>query len=282
MDNKTVDLGDFDRPLLVFGGPYSNLAATQAMLDQAERLNIPRQRLICTGDVVAYCAEAEQTCQLLRDSGVAVVMGNCEESLAEDLADCGCGFEPGMMCSSLAEEWYGYARKQISTTTRQWMAELPRALSFRLNSVRFRVIHGGVSQINQFIFASTDDVIKHQQLALADVDAIIGGHCGLPFGQNWGRLAWLNTGVIGLPANDGTQSGWYMQLTPQELAIDVSWHRLEYDATRSYQSMQQAGLQAYAGTLLTGLWPSMDVLPENERALQGKPLHPANLHITSA
>ena len=44
----------FDGPALVFGGPYGNLEATQALLDEAARLGVPPRRIVCTGDVVAY------------------------------------------------------------------------------------------------------------------------------------------------------------------------------------------------------------------------------------
>ena len=41
---------DMSKPLLVFGGPYSNLEATQAMRQRAEALSIPPGNVICTGD----------------------------------------------------------------------------------------------------------------------------------------------------------------------------------------------------------------------------------------
>ena len=41
--------------LLFFGGPYSNLEATEALLAEAVRLGIPPERIICTGDLAAYC-----------------------------------------------------------------------------------------------------------------------------------------------------------------------------------------------------------------------------------
>jgi hypothetical protein len=44
-----------EAPLLVFGGPYSNLGAVLAMRARASDLGIPASRSICTGDVVAYC-----------------------------------------------------------------------------------------------------------------------------------------------------------------------------------------------------------------------------------
>jgi predicted phosphodiesterase len=255
--------------LLVFGGPYSNLAATQAMLEVVQELGVPARQVICTGDVVAYGAQAEQTCRLIQQSGIRVVMGNCEESLAADSSDCGCGFEPGMLCSVLAEDWYDYARRQISAATRHWMAQLPREIRFEFAGLRFSVIHGGVDRINRFLFRSSPQQEFQQQLQLADCDVVIGGHCGLPFGLALEQGCWLNAGVIGLPANDASRSGWYMRLTQIENGVEVSWHRLAYDAERSFESMQAAGLSAYADTLLTGLWPSMDILPAQERAQQG-------------
>ena len=66
-----------DGPVLVYGGTYSNLFATLAQLEQAERLGIPRERMICTGDVVAYCAEPLATADVARRFGGHVVMGNC-------------------------------------------------------------------------------------------------------------------------------------------------------------------------------------------------------------
>ncbi len=89
-------------PVLVFGGCYSNLHATEAMLDAAERLRVPPQRMICTGDVIAYGADPRPPLALIRAAGIVTVMGNCEESLGADAADCGCGFAPGSACDRLS------------------------------------------------------------------------------------------------------------------------------------------------------------------------------------
>ena len=67
-----------DGPFLVFGGCYSNLEATLALRAEAQRLGIPPRLIVCTGDVVAYCADAEATVAAVRAWGVHVVMGNCE------------------------------------------------------------------------------------------------------------------------------------------------------------------------------------------------------------
>ena len=49
------DLGHLDGEVLIFGGCYSNLPATRALLDEVDTRRIPPSNVICTGDVVGYC-----------------------------------------------------------------------------------------------------------------------------------------------------------------------------------------------------------------------------------
>ncbi len=266
------DLGKLEQRVLVFGGPYSNLAATRAMRERAIELGLSPRQVICTGDLVAYCGEPAETLELIRDWGIAVIMGNCEESLAQNQADCGCGFEPGSSCSTLAITWYDFARRRINAEHRQWLRNLPRGIDFELGARRFRVLHGSPLSINEFVFASSDMARKQAQLEGAGVDAIIGGHCGIPFGQRIGDGLWLNAGVIGMPANDADPRVWYMLLDEIGGGLRASWHRLDYDYASSRDSTVAAGMREYGQALEDGLWPSMDVLPDAERAQRGRPL----------
>lgn len=86
-------------PVLVFGGPYSNLRALLALRARAAALGVSPTSVICTGDVVAYCAEPEETIAAIRDSGCHVVAGNCEQQLALGASHCGCGFAQGSTCA---------------------------------------------------------------------------------------------------------------------------------------------------------------------------------------
>lgn len=271
-----------DRELLVFGGPYSNLRATQAMKAEAEKLGIPPSHIICTGDVVAYCAEPEETTQLVRDWGINVVVGNCEVQLADDAADCGCGFEEGSACDQLAKGWYPYANSRVSRGSRGWMAGLPRQLSFRYAGYRFRVIHGGVTQINRFLFASEREALS-DELGGSDCDVIVAGHAGLPFIERLPAGLWFNPGVIGMPANDGTPNGWYGTINAEEGGLRMSIRRLAYDYHGAAAALRRAGhVNGYARALVTGLWPSLDILPAPERAATGVKLSQQTLRWTRA
>ena len=268
-----LDFGNPQGTLLFFGGPYGNLQATQALRQQARQLAVAAGNIICTGDCVAYCAQPNETLELLQDWGVTVLMGNCEESLGWNAGDCGCGFETGSACDLLAANWYRFAAKTVRPQHKQWMRALPRTIRFTYLEKVFAVVHGGVEQINQFIFNSTDEQIKLRQIQLAQADGVVAGHCGLPFTQIIENKLWHNPGVIGMPANDSTGHVWYSLWRPEGDQIRIEHHRMEYDASDANRHMLKAGLNnGYAEALMTGLWPSMDVLPAAEKKQQGKPI----------
>jgi predicted phosphodiesterase len=265
----------FDGPVIVFGGPYGNLEATRALLDEAARLDVPPHRIVCTGDVVAYGADAAATVDLVRAAGIHVVMGNCEESLASDAPDCGCGYVPGSACDRLAAAWFAHADGELGADARAWMARLPRRTDLMMAGARFAVVHGGIDRINRFIFASTAATIKADEAERSQADGVIAGHCGLPFTQVIAGRLWHNAGAVGMPANDGTARAWFSLLMPQPDGLAIEHRALAYDHVAAAAKMRRAGLpEDYAMALETGLWPSCDVLPFKEIRERGVPLDP--------
>ena len=273
MDEPSLPLVEMRGPVLVFGGCYSNLEATTALCAEASRLGIPPERIVCTGDVVAYCADAAATVALIRDTCMHVVMGNCEESLGSGRQNCGCGFAQATICDRLSAAWYAHAAAQLTEGDREWMRALPRRIDILIGGRRIGVIHGAVDGINRFVFASTPWLEKARQIELAGCHGVIGGHCGLPFTQTATGKLWHNVGAIGLPANDGTPRVWYSLLSPSENGVDVCLVPLEYDVQSAARKIRQFGLpEGYAVALETGLWPSCDVLPNQELSLRGEPI----------
>lgn len=274
-------LGEFER-LLFFGGPYSNLDALLALQQQAVIHNISPENVVCTGDIVAYCGQPKETIEAIREWGIHVVMGNCEESLAYKALDCSCGFSEGSACDRLSIEWFEYANQQITDEQRQWFAQLPRRLRLNINQYSVLVIHGSVTSINQFLFASDDDQLFEEQFEACHDDIIIAGHAGIPFNKVIGDRLWHNAGTIGLPANDGCTNTWYSILEFQHHTsnLRVNFYELHYDYLQAYRAMKLVGLENdYSSALKTGLWPSMDVLPDKEICQQGYKIQPESLVI---
>ncbi len=275
-----IDVDD-SGPILVFGGPYSNLRATEALQATADRLDIAPASVICTGDVVAYCAEPEQTAQAIAAWGCHTIQGNCEQQLAAGADNCACNFEEGSACDLLAKGWYPFAAARISPDMRTWMGALPETLRFTFGGLSFRVVHGGVAEVARWVFASeTTKIAEECQQSGADVT--ISGHCGVPFVARAGRRTWFNAGVIGMPANDGTPDVWYGLITRNDEGVQLSTHRLAYDHQGAAAAMRRSGhANGYARTLVTGLWPSLDILPEAERAATGVRIRPRALRVVA-
>ncbi len=270
---------------MVFGGPYSNLEATRALRALATAKGIAPENCICTGDLVAYCARPNDTLAQIREWGCTAIMGNCEESLVAQAIDCGCGFEAGSACDALSIDWYRFASARVTAEEREWVAQLPRQLGFQWNGLDIHVTHGAPSKTNRFLFASSKASSKREELDSTPAHVMLAGHCGIPFGETFDRENgdqgyWLNSGAIGMPANDGTADGWYLLLEPLAERVRASWHRLHYDAHSEQRSMIAEGLDnGYARALTSGLWPSMDVLPAAEREQRGIALQPPALMI---
>lgn len=265
-------------PLLVFGGPYSNRHALEALLRRARAMGFGPGDMLCTGDVVAYAADAAATLDLMIASGIPTVMGNCEESLAEGADGCGCGFAEGTACDLLSRGWFAHARRQVDARHRAWMGSLPRAIGVRLGGRRLLAVHGAPGAMSRFVFASTPERELAAMAEATGADGILAGHCGLPFTRVAAGRLWHNAGAIGMPADDGTPRTWFSVLAPEDGGIRVTHHALEHDHRAAAAAMLAAGLaEGYANALETGHWPSADVLPPAERAARGQPIAPAGV-----
>lgn len=265
-----IDLGVLSGDLLVFGGVYSNLQALEKMMEIAKERGIPPGQVICTGDVVGYCAQPQECLEAVRDWGVHCIAGNVELQLRDDSDICGCNFEEGSRCDQFSQLWYPYAKLHVDPAIHPWLLSLPDHLRFRYAGRNFYAVHGSLSNTSGYIFRSTPWAEKAAQLESADADIMLGGHCGLPFNDMQGRQAWLNAGVIGMPANDGSTRVWYMLLQESPHGPYFSHHSFEYDHATTTALMRRNGLpEEYAATLETGIWDNCEILPPAETREQG-------------
>jgi len=271
MRNKNLDnIGLMTGPLLVFGGVYSNLQSLLALQKKSLELGIPPSNIICTGDVVGYCAQPEEAVTAIREWGIHCIAGNVELQLSDGEEDCGCNFEDGSRCAGFSKLWYPYAQTQLSPDSLAWMEALPLHVTFQYGGKQVYVLHGSVTEPAGYVFRSTTWEEKQEQFNATQADIILAGHCGLPFHQTVNTKQWLNPGVIGMPANDGTPRVWYMTLNDANNPVNFEHHSYDYDHETAARLMREKQLpDEYASTLSTGLWDNCEILPGEETALQG-------------
>ena len=262
-----IDLGTIDGDVLAFGGIVSNAHALTALRRSAVAWGISPAQMICTGDVVAYCGQPVEAVAGLRALGAATIRGNCEESLARRATDCGCGFAAGSACDLLSLAWYAHADACLGDAERAWMTMLPRLAVFRAHGRRWGVLHGGATALNRFLWPNSPEAEFAEEIAALEavagpVDAVLAGHCGLPFRREIAGRMWFNTGALGMPPNDGDRRTTFGVIEANGPRIE----RLDYDHAGAAQAMRSAGLtQGYDLALESGWWPSEDVLPPEFR-----------------
>ena len=256
---RIKELGDLSGEITVFGGPYSNVQALEAVLA------IARGTSICTGDLIAYCGAPDAVVARMRRENVHIVAGNCEKQLGANALDCGCGFENGTVCDRLSAAWYAFANAQIGPSDRVWMAELPDIITFRHQAQKYVVIHGGATDVARFLWSVSDEANFLEELdalnmLCGDFDTVICGHSGIAFEREIGGVRWVNAGVIGMPPHDGTPLTEFLRIAADGA---LTFETLAYDVEGAERDMKSAGLtQGYDVALKTGIWPSEDVLPE--------------------
>jgi len=274
MDKRIKHIGAKSGKLLLFGGVYSNLQALVKLVSIAKTEGISPENCICTGDITGYCAQPEETIQLFQEWGALTIAGNVELQLANDSEDCGCDFKAGGRCDSFSKMWFPYTKGRLSEESLQWISEIPEHIAFEYAGKKVTVVHGTYSNVSEFVFASNGEQHKQRCFEETESDVIIAGHCGLPFHKSVQGKLWLNPGVIGMPANDGTTRVWYMILENDNGNIKYTHRSFEYDHKTAQGLMFQNHLpEAYADTLSSGIWDNMEILPEIEKMGQGIPIY---------
>jgi len=250
---RVKDLGILSGKVLVFGGVYSNLPALEKMMQISEEQHIPSGNIICTGDIVGYCAEPEECVQQISAWGIHSIAGNVEIQLRNREEDCGCNFNEGSRCDLFSRKWYPYAQSRLSENSLKWMEQLPLHLRFQYGDLQAYVLHGAYFNPSEFVFKSTPWEQKRSNFQVAKANIILAGHCGLPFHHKQDGLLWLNAGVIGMPANDGTPRVWYMILETLDKKLVYHHQHFLYDHELAATLMKQHKLpREYSETLRGG------------------------------
>lgn len=270
MDKQIKDLGKKSGKILLFGGVYSNLQALEALKKVAVKENISPENCICTGDIVGYCAQPDETVQFFKSWGAKSIVGNVEIQLIENADNCGCDFKEGSRCDGFSQLWYPFAQTKLSENSLEFLKTLPNHISFSYVNKKVFIVHGSYFNVSEFIFKSTNWNIKKPNFEATKCDIIIAGHCGLPFHHQEKEKLWLNPGVIGMPANDGNPSVWYAILDDSNNSFNFTHKTLDYNYKLTSKLMKNGLLpEEYSRTIITGIWDNTEILPVIESGLQG-------------
>jgi len=251
--------------IAVFGGIYNNsLALGEALRDVRAR---GVDAVYCLGDLGAFGPHPDRVYPLLHDSGVECIQGNYDNSLANDLADCQCGYTDPRD-NHFARISYEYTYTRTSPANRAWLRTLPQQQRIQLGRYRVLMGHGSPRRMNEFLWESTTPTHFLEHLAERhEADVILATHTGIKWQRRLdGDRHFVNVGVLGRPENDGRTEVWYALLETRP-ALTVEFVPVVYDHERLAREMREEGLpEEFVETVRTGWWTTcLEVLPSKER-----------------
>jgi diadenosine tetraphosphatase ApaH/serine/threonine PP2A family protein phosphatase len=230
------------------------------------------ERLFCLGDLGAFGPHPDKVFPLLIDNDVETMQGNYDHSIGHDLPDCQCGYtDPAD--NYYARLSYQYTYRNTSPKWRPWLAALPTQIRFEMSAgerpLRVLCCHGSPRKTNEFLWESTTPTHLLEKFADEyNADVIVATHTGLPWTRQLSNdRLFVNCGVLGRPANDGTTKVGYTILDAADPAL-AAYVPLEYDHDALAAEMEAQDLPGpFIETVLTGWWTTcLEILPTKERA----------------
>lgn len=274
--------------LAFFGGIYNNYLALEAAIRDARDRGA--DELYCLGDLGAFGPHPDRVFPLLFEHHVTCLQGNYDDSVANDRADCQCGYTDPRD-NYFAQISYDYTYAHTSAEHRLWMRSLPKERRMVVDGLRILLCHGSPRRTNEFLWESTTSTQFLDKLSRDhDADLILGTHTGIPWERRLSCGRWFaNVGVLGRPANDGRTEVCYAFLRTgpdafskaampksaigcragqvSAASFDLDFVPVVYDHERLAAEMREERLpEEFVETILTGWWTTcLEVLPAKER-----------------
>ncbi len=257
------------KKIAVFGGIYNNYLALEEAIKDAKKRNV--DEIFCLGDLGAFGPYPDRVFPLLMENEVKVMQGNYDNSVANGVDNCQCGYTDPKD-NYFAKISYEYTFKNTSEKYKKWLKNLPESIRVNLGKYQIRMCHGSPRQMNEFLWeTTTPEHFLEKVFNDYECDILLATHTGI----KWHRQLkndrhFINVGVLGRPENDGKTNVWYTILSIGE-ALKVEFIPVNYDYQRLAEEMQAENLpQEFIETILTGWWTTcLEVLPVKER-LKGK------------
>lgn len=116
---------------------HGNLAATEAVLTEIDRLKPAADLVVCLGDIVGHFSHPNEVIGLLQARDVRSIRGNYDEAVIRLRANSGADF-PDEAAQRIDEQAVAWTREQLSRESTDYLLKLPA-------DARTRVTPGGLA-----------------------------------------------------------------------------------------------------------------------------------------
>ncbi|HEY3333016.1 MAG TPA: metallophosphoesterase family protein [Capsulimonadaceae bacterium] len=231
--------------IAIFSDIHANLPAMEAVA--AHIRGGGYDSVYCLGDIGGYASQPNEVQDLIMELGCQTIMGNYDEGVGFDKADCGCHYVKPFDIR-MSEVSFNWTRTATSAEHKVWLRGLPREIRLDIEGWKVLLCHGSPRSTTEYLFETRSDGFLQKFTpggeADAHADLIVFGHTHVPFHRVTGGVDFVNTGSVGRP-KDGDQRAGYCVLTIDDDSIRSEQIRVPYDVELACQRLVAAGLPEY-------------------------------------
>lgn len=231
--------------IAVFSDVHANIHALQAVLQDIDAQSA--DCIYCLGDLVGYGAFPNETIEAVRSRHIPTIMGNYDDGVGHDRAECGCAYRDAKMrrLGDLSLAWH---KERVTSENKAFLRTLLPSIRLEARGHRILLVHGSPRRINEYLYADRALSSLERVARGSDADVLIFGHTHLPYVQEIAGVLFVNTGSAGKP-KDGDIRASYALIDAGE-SIKAEIRRVPYDVAAAARAIRDAGLPAHFAEML--------------------------------
>lgn len=231
--------------LAIFSDVHGNLQALDAVLRDIEAQR--PDATYCLGDLVGYGANPNEVTDAIRRTGYPTVMGNYDDGVGFDRADCGCAYreEADRERGQRSLEW---TKARVTPGNKSFLRTLKKEIRLAAGGRRLLLVHGSPRKMNEYLFEDRPLSSFQRLAASAQADLVVFGHTHKPYVKEVDGVTFLNVGSVGKP-KDGDPRACYAIVDDGR----PSFRRVEYDVAAAAAAIRASDLpHEFAADVETG------------------------------
>jgi len=223
--------------IALFSDIHGNRHALDAVLADIQAQQ--PDRVYCLGDLVGYGAFPDAVVETIRRAGYPTVMGNYDDGVGFDRAECGCAYREARD-RELGQQSLEWTKAHTTDDNKAFLRGLVPEIRFEVSGTRVLLVHGSPRRINEYLFEDRPTSSFQRLAQSSNADVIVFGHTHLPYTKTIGGVLFVNVGSVGKPKDGDPRAGYaVLEFGAQPV---VTFRRVPYDVAAAVRAVLRSDL----------------------------------------
>lgn len=195
----------------------------------------PWDGIYLAGDLAEKGPCPAETVDLIRERGIACVMGNTDLALVR-----------GARPSGESDPEIEFARGQLGPERIDWLATLPFSLRVTPPGGSspdddLLIVHANPEDLDQPLYPQTGDATLQRLFGPVRAGAVAFGHIHIPWQRTWNEMLLVNVAAVGNPKDGDLRSTW-AEFAWAGDRWEATLHRVDYPLKKTVALLHERGV----------------------------------------